>query len=100
MSLLAMLKIHSNFDGRFSLSEATPSRTSGPENPKNSNASDASKVGPAKRNQLLSAYLVHLIALCEPLLNFSATSNALPTNPLSSTSNDTKPMRSAAPLHR
>ena len=39
-----------------------PSCTSGPEKPMNSMASDASKVGPAMRSQLLSACLVQRTA--------------------------------------
>lgn len=53
-----------------------PSRTSGPANPMNSSASEVSKVGPARRNQLLSAYLVQRMAVCEPAASRSAISKA------------------------
>ena len=53
----------SNLGRRFSLSEATPSRTSGPPKPMNSSASEVSKEGPAWRNQLFSEYLVQRIAV-------------------------------------
>ena len=45
---------------------ATPSKTSGPLMSRNSSASDASKVGPASRSQLLSASFVWLIAARPP----------------------------------
>ena len=51
---------------RFSFRLARPSRTSGPAKPRNSSASEASKVGPAMRSQLFSVYLVQLIALGAP----------------------------------
>ena len=51
---------------RFSRIAATPSRTSGPSKPRNSSPSEVSKIGPAWRSQLFSAYLVQRIALCEP----------------------------------
>jgi hypothetical protein len=42
---------------------ATPSDASGPLKPRNSSASELSKIGPAERSQLLSAYFVQLIAV-------------------------------------
>src|SRR5690606_11595547 len=47
-----------NRGGRLARSEASPSSASGSVKPKNSRAVDVSKIGPAHRNQLLSAYLV------------------------------------------
>jgi hypothetical protein len=51
---------------RFSRMAAMPSRTSGPAKPRNSRARDASKLGPARRSQLLRVYLVQRMALCDP----------------------------------
>src|SRR2546421_12858807 len=47
---------------RFSRWDARPSLTSGLENPRNSSASDVSKIGPAARSQLFSASLVQRMA--------------------------------------
>ncbi len=65
-----------NLGGRFSRNAATPSGSSGPEKPRNSMPSDASKIGPAARSQLLSAYLVQRIAFGAPSASRSATSSA------------------------
>ena len=55
-----------NSGWRFSRSDAMPSRTSGPVKPRNSRANEVSKVGPARRSQLLSEYLVKRMALALP----------------------------------
>ena len=81
---------------RFSRREARPSRTSGPEKPSISSASDASNAGPALRSQLFRLYLVQRSADCEPWASRCAISRALPTNSCSSTHSDTSPMRSAS----
>jgi len=62
----------------------------------NSRASELSKVGPIMRSQLLSAYLVQRIAVCEPMVSRVAISNALSRSWASSTASATRPMRSAS----
>ena len=85
-----------NCGGRFSRCEARPSFTSGPAKPMNSSASEASKVGPAWRSQLLSAYLVQRMALCAPSARRVAISTALASSSASSTARLMRPMRSAS----
>ena len=48
------------------------------------------------RSQLLSAYLVQRIALCDPAASRRATSKARSTSSDSSTASDTGPIRSAS----
>ena len=62
-----------------------PSRTSGPPKPRNSSAREVSKVGPARRSQLLRAYLVQRTALWEPPASRTATSRATSCSSASST---------------
>src|SRR5205814_1860094 len=81
----------SNFGARFSMCDARPSRGSGPPKPSISNASDASKIGQAWRNQLFSACLVIRTAegaICDRPI---ATSSALACNSPSSTHMETRP---------
>ena len=59
------------FGARFSLWERTPSWGSLPAKPRNSSASEVSKVGPIWRSQLFSACLVKRIALCAPVARAS-----------------------------
>ncbi len=66
--------VQPNCGGRLALSEATPSRTSGPPKPMNSKAKEVSNAGPAWRSQLFKAYLVQRMALWLPLASLSATS--------------------------
>jgi len=82
--------------GRFSRSEAMPSCTSGPVKPRNSSASEVSKLGPAMRSQLLSAYFVQRSAVGEPAASRRETSCALSISASSSTQSETRPMRSAS----
>ena len=56
-----------NFGARFSRCEATPSRTSGPENPSISSASEVSKEGPAIRSQWRQCGRVPLMGHCRRL---------------------------------
>src|SRR5215472_15881055 len=81
---------------RFSRCEAKPSFTSGPVKPRNSSASEVSKVGPIARSQLLSAYLVQRIAVCAPSASRVAISTALASSSVSSTAREIRPMRSAS----
>src|SRR5262249_56543504 len=55
-----------NLGRRFPRKAAAPSGASWPLNPRNSMPSEASKIGPAARSQLLSAYLVQRIAVGPP----------------------------------
>ena len=64
-----------NSGSRFSLSELTPSLASPLVNPSISSAVEASKVGPARRSQLFSAYLVQRMALGAPSESWTATSD-------------------------
>jgi hypothetical protein len=82
--------------GRLARAAAIPSRTSSNLNPKNSSASDVSKLGPAKRSQLLRACLVNRIAVVLPAANVLATSKARSITSASGTQSPTKPMRSAS----
>src|SRR5262245_7242954 len=84
------------FGVRFSRSEDRPSRTSGPVKPSISSASEASKVGPAIRSQLLRLYLVHRRADCDPRARRRATSSALSASSGSSTQSETRPILSAS----
>src|SRR5262245_14410975 len=85
-----------NRGGRFSRSAATPSGSSAPEKPRNSMPSEASKIGPAARSQLLSAYLVQRIAFGAPSASRTATSSARVSSSASGTASETRPMRSAS----
>src|SRR5260370_19983930 len=85
-----------NRGGRFSRSAATPSGSSAPEKPRNSMPSEASKIGPAARIQLLSAYLVQRIAFGAPSASRTATSSARVCSSASGTASETRPMRSAS----
>src|SRR5882757_8638548 len=66
-----------NAGALFSRKAAMPSTTSGPEKPRLSSASEASKIGPAVLSQLFNEYLVHRIELCAPAASFFATSRAV-----------------------
>src|SRR5215471_9958833 len=79
------------FGARFSRSDESPSRTSGPVKPSISSASEASKVGPAIRSQLLRLYFVQRSADCDPRARRRATSSALSASSLSSTLSETRP---------
>src|SRR6185437_1446394 len=81
---------------RFSRCAARPSFTSGPPKPRNSRPSELSKVGPACRSQLFSAYLVKRIALCAPSAKRVAISSAFASSSSSSTARLMRPMRSAS----
>ena len=81
---------------RFSRKLAMPSVASAVSQPMNSSASDASKFGPIMRSQLLSAYLVKLIAVRAPFASFDATSRLYASSLSSSTQSETRPMRSAS----
>src|SRR5690606_11717442 len=81
--------------GRFSRTARTPSATSGPVNPRNSMASEASNAGPARRSQLLSAYLVSRMASGEPAASLTAISRAVSWTASSSAQRLTSPIRSA-----
>src|ERR1700733_8133747 len=87
--------LRENDGGRRSRKDAKPSTGSGPENPNISSATEASNVGPARRNQLLSEYLVHCIAAGAPSANRVATDNAVSWSAASSTANETSPNCSA-----
>src|SRR5262249_55226930 len=65
-----------NLGGRFSRKAAAPSGASRPPKPRNSMPSEASKIGPAARSQLLRAYLVERIAFGAPSARRTATSMA------------------------
>src|SRR6516165_4003005 len=58
--------------------------------------SEASKIGPAARSQLLSAYLVQRIAFGAPSASRTATSSARVCSSASGTASETRPMRSAS----
>src|SRR5258708_540835 len=81
---------------RFSRAAANPSRTSASLKPRNSSASEVSKLGPANRSQLFSACLVQRIAVVLPAASVRATSNALSSTWASGTATATRPMRSAS----
>src|SRR5258708_10733389 len=81
---------------RFSRAADNPSRTSLSLNPRNSRASDVSKLGPARRSQLLSACLVQRIAVALPALKVRAMSKAVSMTCASGTATRTRPMRSAS----
>lgn len=89
-------QVRSNLGGRFPRTAASPSRTSASRKPRNSSASEASKLGPASRSQLLSACLVQRIAVALPAASFFATSSAVAWTSASSTQSATSPIRSAS----
>ena len=62
----------------------------------NSTANDVSKVGPIIRSQLLRAYLVQRIAVCEPVASRVAICSAVSRSSAPSTHFATSPMRSAS----
>src|ERR1022692_1575685 len=64
------------FAGRLPRAAAKPSRTSASLKPRNSSASEVSKLGPARRSQLLRACLVKRTAVALPAASERATSNA------------------------
>src|ERR1700674_3019157 len=94
-------KRHSRLGGskigrRFSRAAANPSRTSASLKPRNSRASEVSKLGPARRNQLFSACLVKRMAVALPDLKVRAISSAVSITSASGTATATSPMRSAS----
>src|ERR1700736_1798147 len=86
----------SNAGRRFSRAAANPSRTSANLNPRNSSASEVSKLGPARRNQLLSACLVQRMAVALPDSRVRAMPSAVSSTSASGTATATSPMRSAS----